>query len=85
MDLFPNWGYSANEITKKDKFIHPYIGKEYSDASEVFSMGLEQIFEPTKFVRSVTQNKDGTQTQNYATIVDDEEYMYLILGMLTIM
>lgn len=85
MDLFPNWGYSANEITKKDKFIHPYIGKEYSDASEVFSMGLEQIFEPTKFVRSVTQNKDGTQTRNYATIIDDEEYMYLILGMLTIM
>ena len=43
-ELFPGFGYNDTEITKKDDFINPYIGKEYTSASEVLSMGLEQIY-----------------------------------------
>jgi SPP1 gp7 family putative phage head morphogenesis protein len=50
-DLFPGWNYLDHEITKKDKFLEPYMGKWYSDknysktapqtASEILSYGLE--------------------------------------------
>lgn len=83
-DIFHDIRYETWEVTKKDNFISPYIGKEYPNASEVLSMGLEQIFQPTSFLRSVTQNKDGTFSSNYAKITDDKEYLYLILGMLAI-
>lgn len=81
-DLFPGSNYKSNEVTKKDYFISPYIGKEYVNASEVFSMGLEQIYEPTKFAKSITINPDGTQTCNYAIITDDIEYFNLIIGLI---
>lgn len=81
-DLFPGSNYKSNEVTKKDDFISPYIGKEYVNASEVFSMGLEQIYEPTKFAKSITINPDGTQTCNYAIITDDIEYFNLIIGLI---
>ncbi len=81
-DIFLDTRYGVDEVTKKDDFISPYIGKEYSDASEVLSMGLEQLFEPTKFLKSVTLNDDGTYSCKYAKITEDEEYLNLILGML---
>lgn len=38
-------GYGPMELTKPDRFIHPYIGKYYGDwASEVLSMGLEYLY-----------------------------------------
>lgn len=37
-----NKGYESSERAYKDDFIHPYIGKVYSnDVTEVFSMGVE--------------------------------------------
>lgn len=74
-DLFPDCRYSNWEITKKDNFISPYIGKEYPNASEVLSMGLEQIFEPTDFYKSASEVR---------RITDDEDYFDLILGMLAV-
>lgn len=44
-DLFKGYGYSASEKTKPDQFIHPYIGKTYSRATEVVSMGLEYMYD----------------------------------------
>jgi acyl CoA:acetate/3-ketoacid CoA transferase alpha subunit len=43
--LFPRHGYKPSEVTKVDKFFHPYVGKtEYVlSASEVLSMGLEEM------------------------------------------
>lgn len=36
-------GYRRNEKSRRDKFLSKYVGKEYSDATEVTSMGLEYI------------------------------------------
>ena len=41
-------GYGKDEITRKDKFIAKYTGKEYgpsSRSSEVLSMGIQHLFE----------------------------------------
>ncbi|SEN02222.1 hypothetical protein SAMN05216431_12113 [Ligilactobacillus sp. WC1T17] len=75
-DIYPGWDY-CDEVTKKDNFIGPYIGKTYPNATEVLSVGLESVFEPqnghVKFI-----DKDGKC--HYAKITDDPEYMDLILG-----
>jgi hypothetical protein len=40
-------GYGRSEVTKPDKFFHPYIGKSYRGATEVISMGIgEMISDP---------------------------------------
>jgi len=36
--------YGASEMTWKDKFFHPYVGKFYDDATEITSMALEVMF-----------------------------------------
>lgn len=39
-----NMNYDKDEVTKPDKFFHPYIGKEYShESTEVISMGIENL------------------------------------------
>jgi hypothetical protein len=44
-DLTGNQGYRKEEKAKPDKFIHPYMGKDYGEsASEIFSMGIEEMF-----------------------------------------
>lgn len=80
-DLFPTSGYGFQEVTKPDDFISPYIGKEYDGATEVLSMGLEQIFEPTDMLKRV-ERVDGHYEREYATIKEDEEYLYLIVGLI---
>lgn len=80
-DLFPTSGYGFQEVTKPDDFISPYIGKEYDDATEVLSMGLEQIFEPTDMLKRV-ERVDGHYERKNATIKEDEEYLYLIVGLI---
>lgn len=80
-DLFPSSGYGHQEVTKPDDFISPYIGKEYDNATEVLSMGLEQIFEPTNMLKRV-EWVDGHYERKYATIKEDEEYLYLIIGLI---
>lgn len=76
-EIFPGFGYKDNEVTLKDDFISPYIGKQYSDASEVLSIGLESIFEPGE-----GQLKSISKEYNFVKIIEDEEYFNLILGML---
>jgi hypothetical protein len=45
-----NKNYRNDEKTKPDKFVNPYIGKSYKNATEVISMGLERMFDdPVKF------------------------------------
>jgi hypothetical protein len=39
-----NRGYSKSEITKVDKWLHPYMGKVYTYGTEVLSMGLELMY-----------------------------------------
>lgn len=71
--------YGPGEITKKDNFINPYIGKEYTQGTEVLSVGLESLFEPGKGqLKSIS--KDGKD--EYVKISDDKEYLNLILGLL---
>src|SRR5699024_9506441 len=77
-ELFPGWGYSLHEVTKKDDFISPYIGKTYEDATEVLSMGLESLY--------VKGNTQATRIVNgrieRKAITDDEEYLNLIIGLI---
>ena len=70
------------ESTYADNFINPYIGKDYGDdASEVLSMGLESIFVPGE--RGHIKRYDHKNDQFvYATIADDMEYLYFIIGMI---
>ena len=79
--LFVDWGYRPDEITKKDNFISPYIGKEYTDGSEVLSMGLEGLFCNEKFVK-FAPNKDRKETWTYSKMEDDEEFLNLIVGLI---
>lgn len=60
-------GYRPDEKTKRDRFLDPYMGKQYDDATEILSMGLEKLFQPT----SVT-----------ASLVDDPGYLQFIVGVL---
>ena len=80
-NLFPNVDYDNKETTKPDNFISPYIGKEYTDASEVLSMGLQAIFEPTEIIKKI-EFIDNNYKKIYATIEDDIEFLYLIVGLI---
>ena len=74
-----NNNYEAREVTLKDNFISPYIGKEYRNATEVLSMGLESIFEPQNgHVKRYLGNGD----YEMAKITDDKEYLNLIIGII---
>lgn len=79
--LFPNVDYDNKETTKPDNFISPYIGKEYTDASEVLSMGLQAIFEPTEIIKKI-EFIDNNYKKIYATIEDDIEFLHLIVGLI---
>jgi hypothetical protein len=38
-------GYKTSEVTRKDNFLSPYMGKEYADGyHELLSMGLESLY-----------------------------------------
>lgn len=72
--------YGVNEKTKKDNFITPYIGKTYSNATEILSVGLESLFEPGK-------GQLFSQTSRRSEVVmkkisDDTEYLNFIIGMI---
>lgn len=79
LDIFPDLDYAPSEIVRKDNFISPYIGKYYDNAAEVFTMGLESIFEPG-MGQGQKRNKNGDKV--YKKITDDPEYLNLILGLL---
>lgn len=78
--IFPNFKYRITEVTKKDSFISPYIGKEYSNATEVLSMGLQGLFEPSeKFIQSVNF---ATNELVLKTIKDDLDFLHLTVGLI---
>lgn len=44
-DIYPNLAYKDFEVTKKDKFIDAYMGKDYNGrAYELLTMGLETLY-----------------------------------------
>jgi len=45
--------YDRSEVTRRDKFLHPYMGKEYGRrATEIVSMGMEYYWDdPRTFAR----------------------------------
>lgn len=46
--LRKNSGYGSNEVTKRDRFMSPYMGKIYpTGATEIVSMGLEYMYTRT--------------------------------------
>jgi len=52
-------GYKSMEVTKADKFLHPYMGKHYPGATEIVSMGMEYLsHSPLKLIRSDPQYFD---------------------------
>lgn len=80
-DLFPEFGFGNKEIVKPDNFITPYIGKEYEEASEVLSMGLEALYEPSQILKKI-EVINGKYQIIYAKIEDDIEFLYLIVGLI---
>ena len=60
-------GYEPDEMCRRDKFVSPYMGKEYPDGNhtEILSMGLEYLF----------FNKEGFWRRN-------PEYAKFVLGIL---
>ena len=80
-NILQGLGYRAGEMTRKDDFISPYIGKEYADASEVLSVGLESLFCDERQLKRATK-KAGQTIYEYAKIKSDEEYLKLIIGLI---
>ena len=60
-------GYDKKEVTRKDKFLHPYMGKDYNgDAFELVSMGFQYAY---------------TDPERLARDPDMEEWIYGILSL----
>lgn len=72
--------YNVRERTKKDNFITPYIGKTYSNATEVFSTGLECLFEPGD--GKVFSHESRISEVVRKKISDDPEYLNFVIGMI---
>jgi hypothetical protein len=65
-------GYRDDEVTKLDKFLHGYMGKEYSDDYyEILSMGVEHLY----FMSSDT-------ARSFEKWLEDTDYLDFIIGML---
>jgi hypothetical protein len=64
--LTGNYGYGPSEAAKKDKFLDPYMGKDYEGfAYEILSMGIESL-----------------TGGYYDIISDDVDYASFIIGLL---
>ena len=72
--------YNVREKTKKDNFITPYIGKTYANGTEVFSTGLECLFEPGN--GKVFSHESRISEVVKKKISDDPEYLNFIIGMI---
>lgn len=62
--LTGNKGYRANEGAYRDHFIDPYVGKVYTDATEVFSMGMESFSDPLTLAKRI-----ATDPEHFALMV----------------
>jgi hypothetical protein len=60
--LYPNSDYNDDEVTRPDKFVDGYIGKQYAgQATEVLSMGMDMLWFPRYAQRDI--NKDPEMRQ----------------------
>jgi hypothetical protein len=50
--------YRRDEVAYPDKFIDPYVGKIYSNATEVISMGLEHFASPRSLIKLAAADPD---------------------------
>lgn len=78
MDLFPGFGYDPDEVTLKDNFISPYIGKHYEENAEVLSVGLAALFEPGQGELKEIVNGQPV----FKSIADDQDFLNLIIGLI---
>lgn len=72
--------YHSNEVTRKDNFISPYIGKSYPESTEILSMGLESLFVPEE--GQIFSQIYGKSDPLRRKISDDPEYLNFIIGMI---
>ena len=79
-EIFPKSNYEDYEVTKKDNFISPYIGKQYINATEVLSMGLQGIFETNEYFAKEYDRKNNRYIRK--TIKDDEEFLNFTIGLI---
>lgn len=79
--LFPKLNYDRDEITKKDKWWHPYVGKVYGDSknpykvsagTEFLSMGVQGMYE-------VEVADGGFGDAALKNMKEDPEYWGLVL------
>ena len=77
-DLLPGHGYPGSEVTREDKYVHPYQGKIYSGgnrylgkhgALEVMSVAFENVL-------------GGNRTALEMMVRDDREMFDLVIGAL---
>jgi hypothetical protein len=63
-EMAPAAGYGDDEVAIPDKFVNPYMGKLYSDATEITSIGVQSLF----------------ANHGDELLASDPEYFYFILG-----
>lgn len=83
-DIFDNRSkFDENEIARADNFISPYIGKDYDDATEVLSMGLDAFFTNRQYEkRFIYDNQLNRYVLEKRKITDDVEYLNFIIGII---
>ena len=57
-EVCPGYGYDNSERTREDNFYSPYVGKIYTNASEVISMGVEMFATPSKMKQLYNKDKE---------------------------
>ena len=77
--LFPKIGYKNDEVTRKDGYFHPYMGKEYKEkgALELMSMSFQAV---------LGHNKKDIE-KGYPAFLEqiaekDEEMVHFVLGLI---
>lgn len=78
-DLLPKDGYGMDELTRKDNYFHPYMGKSYgaSGALDVMSMAFQTVL---GYDKNTKDDYHNSWARNMATI--DPEMLHFTLGLL---
>ena len=77
--LFPKYGYKDNEVTRKDGYFHPYMGKEYKNegALELMSMSFQAVLGHNK--KDIERGYPSFLEQ---IIEKDEEMVHFVIGLI---
>jgi hypothetical protein len=76
-ELEPHSGYRQNELTREDKYVNPYFGKEYAGHSGRRGGPLEMI---TMAIQMALGDPNGASLQRLAVM--DPEMLELVLSVL---